>query len=232
MSARRAPGDPDDLMSVKDLAAKLTEEGDAVERSSLSRYITRHNLSHGKGPRGVTLCSYSRVRNHRRGNPDREEKGGAPIAGGSAPAAQADGAGTVDRSFDARQRERDANAALKELELARELGLVVERAEVEAGMAAVAGGFVRKSNDAARDAADKLAAELKIPTRDVPATRLAFKRLVTTMRELLAEEFRRLAGELGDGDAVEGSPARLDQLITYARELQAKPAGATEAAKA
>jgi pyruvate/2-oxoglutarate dehydrogenase complex dihydrolipoamide acyltransferase (E2) component len=232
-----AAGGPTDLMSISDLRDALAQAGDEVERSVLSRYVNKHALVRRREGRRA-LCSFEQVSAHRRRNYDREIMGGATspaqasVAEPETAAPAASPPAEIDASLDERRREKRAKAMMAELELARELGLVVERAEVEAGMAAAVGAWARFSAAAVNDAADTLVADLELPPTATPAVRLGMKRFVNTLRGRLAVEFRRIAGELGDGDAAEGADARLDDLIEHAKRLCLQDAKADAAESA
>lgn len=232
---------PDDLMTITALADALAQAGDKVDRSTLSRYVNNHGLVVKRQGRSA-LCSLDQVRRHRLKNYDRELMGGASLGrldpGAPAPSGEAGSApGSLTsetppaqtaaqvEDLDERRREKRAKAIMAELELSRSLGLVVERSEVEAGMAAAVGRFARAAGHSASDATDTFMAELDLPISARPAVKLFFRRFVRDLRESLAAEFRALATELSEGDAAKDADARFDQLSDLARELMPDPLG-------
>ena len=245
-----ASQNPTDLMSVSELARSLADKGDPVERSTLSRYVNNHGLVRQRRGRSA-LCSLSEVRAHRQQNGDRVAMGGAALVQ-SNPAVSASGVADASQSpglppspvasatpstpasppgelvepadLAARRRSREAKAMQDELDLARDLGLVVERAEVEAGVASAIGRFNRSILKDADDAADKTIAELQLPTGQAPALRLQFRRFANSMRAKLAEECTSMAGDIGrDAPCKTEAGERLVALIGYARELMPDP---------
>ncbi|WP_421792771.1 hypothetical protein [Hyphobacterium sp.] len=213
--AKRKSAQPADLVSLQVCADRLTKSGDEITRSGLSRYVADYpSLVKGKGARGAKLVNFEEVQQHRMANDDRAAKSGKEIQ--AKPDAAADAAGKIE-DLEGRRRERNAKAALAELELADKLGLVVERAEVEAGMAMIAGRTARQSEHEARDVAEQLAVDLKLTAADAAAVRVALKQFARRTREIQSEELKRFAGQLGDGEASEDAVARLERLIEIAR---------------
>ncbi len=155
-----------DAVSISSAADRLAALGDRVERTALSRYVKSHGLPTVKAGR-ETLVSFSALVNHRRTNEllgaaahnlPRMNASDEPVgpAAASVPAL----AVTASKS-DGQSRKWAADADLRELELARETGRLVERSVVE---------------NAAGDA--------------IAAMETAMLGTLNTTAEALAEEFR------------------------------------------
>ena len=69
--AETGAGDSARLVSISDAAKALTEAGDSVDRSALSRYCDAHDLKRGKRGRSV-MVDLEEVARHRRENYTRE----------------------------------------------------------------------------------------------------------------------------------------------------------------
>lgn len=169
-----------DAISISAATERLAALGDRVERTALSRYIKSHGIATVRVGR-ETLVSFPALVNHRRTN---ELLGAAShnlphMAAGEVPAVAATPAAMLaPTKSDGQSRKWAADADLRELELARETGRLVERAVVE---------------QAAGDA--------------IAAMETAMLGTLNTTAEALAEEFRvesrrvrqRLRGMVEDG---------------------------------
>lgn len=227
---------PTDLMSITQLAVALTEAGDAVERSTLSRYVNNHGLVHERRGKSA-YCSFAVVKRHRAGNFERELMGGAPVGqpDASSPSSAADVAATGDappasspnvvplEDVNSVRAKKSAQALQEQLKLAEQVGLVVERAEVEAGMAVAIGAFSRAVDRDVDDAADGILADLELPASVRPRLRLALKKFAHRARARLAEECSSLAVSLGQGPAQTDAAKRLSALIEHNRSLMPNP---------
>ncbi|MFY0638697.1 hypothetical protein [Maricaulis maris] len=223
------PAAIDDLMSISEIAKKLAEDNDPVERSTLSRYIKKHDLVHSRRGK-VALCSYGRVKAHRSGNPNQA------IMSGSAPApaaandqqpelpepaqdvAEAE-APAADRSkvesFEAHARIKQIKATREEADLLKELGRLVERAQVEGGLAAAAAEMKRYGKGAAKEHSDRLLTELHLPADKAPEMRRGMRRLLDDVFRRFASEMGRAATRIGDDEDAEATE-RLERIIAFA----------------
>lgn len=114
----------EEWISITDAARRLSAAGDVVDRSSLSRYISQHSDALVTRREGKSnLIEFTGLEAHRRENIrlKRVEPSSPVVAAPSA--AQANQNTAV-------LREKEATAALKELDLAQKLGLVTPVSEV------------------------------------------------------------------------------------------------------
>lgn len=246
MSTQAPVTAPDDLMSISDLAAALTKSGDEVERSTLSRYVAKHSLARAKQGRSV-LCSFAEVKAHRSQNYQRELMGGAVLgvptrapdetlpASGATAAARRPGQDVTPPATDAQpdafvpandphRREKLAKALAAEMDLQERVGLLVTRAEAEAGVAAAVSRWTRVSDRSAVDAAEKLMAELELPVRHGPIVKQAFRKYLNTCRAELSRQCREISAEIGEGGAVKSDARmRFDRLLAHAHALIPNP---------
>ncbi|EJW12620.1 hypothetical protein A33M_1903 [Rhodovulum sp. PH10] len=143
---------PDDLVSLTEAAARLAAIGDRVDRSTLSRYVSSHAAALGPVRRGrETLVSFDVLREHRAKN---------IRLGDAKPFAPA-------RSkSDSQARKVDAEARLRELELAREERHITSVAEVvdgaHAAVAAMRAAFDLAINDTAEQLGQRLGVEPRL----------------------------------------------------------------------
>lgn len=136
--------DGEEWISITEAAARLTAAGDAVDRSTLSRYVSQHGEALATRREGKSnLVEFGRLQAHRSENVRLRRGPQAPLSrqGGAAtlpaitggatrfPGSQADGAA----------RKINADAELRELDLAERRGELTPVAEVDkAGRDAVA----------------------------------------------------------------------------------------------
>lgn len=129
----------EDWLSITEAAARLTASGDRIERSALSRYLKQHAEALPKRPDGkANLVEFNALVAHRSENiriraMPAEVRPSASPRGASQPArfagSQSDGAA----------RKAQADAAIRELDLARRLAQTTIVAEVDkAGREAIA----------------------------------------------------------------------------------------------
>ncbi|MBI5260879.1 MAG: hypothetical protein HY852_03555 [Bradyrhizobium sp.] len=137
-----SPHDSTGLVSVTEAARRLTEAGDKVERSTLSRYVDRYAAALNPVKRGrETVLDFETLRKHRAENINLDAK---PLAGARS-------------KSDSQARKLDADARLRELDLAERESKLTLRDEVAEG-AAVAIAAMRAAMDAAvNDTAEQLA---------------------------------------------------------------------------
>lgn len=189
-------------VSVARCAVLLTEAGDKIDRSALSRYCDTHALKLGRQGKEVRV-DFEAVQAHRAANYTREVMSGAPIAAASVtPIPPAD----------------DPARELKRLQVRRELrdeaaseGQLTSVAEVDAG-AAEAIVEMRAAFAAERaNAAERLAAELGAPPEKVRLIRAHLKRYDRAGQERFAT---RIAKALIDGNETAGEA--LDRLTLLA----------------
>jgi len=132
-------GEAGDWISITDAAARLTEAGDFVERSTLSRYIKQHAEALPTRQDGKSnLVEFGALRQHRSENirlkpaPVRDSLPARPLAGKPAPrfaGSQSDGLA----------RKAQADAEMREMDLALRRGELTPTSEVDrAGRDAIA----------------------------------------------------------------------------------------------
>lgn len=112
------------LVSITEAATRLTEGGDRVDRSTLSRYVARYASALNPSKLGrETVVDFDKLRTHRSENIRLDSK---PLARTIAKA-------------DSQARKLDADAKMRELDLAEREGKITLRSEVaEAAREAVA----------------------------------------------------------------------------------------------
>jgi hypothetical protein len=216
-------------VSVTRCAALLTEAGDKIDRSALSRYCDTHGLKLPKVGKEV-LVDFEAVQAHRSANYTRQVMSGGvevPEATSPAPAAAAQVVPIPTAADPARE--------LKQLQLRREQreealaeGNLTTVAEVDAG-AAEAIVEMRAAFAAARATeAEKLAAELGVPPEKVRIIRAGLKRYDRVGQDRFAT---RIAKALAEGNEGAG-PAldRLNALAAHALRLRAVRQAETAAA--
>lgn len=216
-------------VSIADCAKMLTEAGDKIDRSALSRYCDTHGLKVGKEGRS-TLVDFEAVKAHRAGNYQREVMSGgqlplAPVAPVPAPTAQAVIASMPEH------RQLKAVALRQALrEEAEEEGRLTPTDQVDAG-AAEAIVEMRSAFAAVRaDFAERLAAELQLPPDKVRTLRAGLKRFERVGQERFA---RRIAQALRAGNETQGAAIdRLRALTWLANRLRGFTDRAREALSA
>ncbi|RVU13152.1 hypothetical protein [Methylobacterium oryzihabitans] len=138
-----------DLVSISELHRRLTADGVAINRSTLSRYITRYAdalnpVIHGRD----TLVSYAAVVRHRAENIN-------------LPAAAPTGRPSYEeprRNGAAKARKEEADAGLRELELAKARGQLTATTEVVEAAREAVSALTQAFDLALADTAERLAA--------------------------------------------------------------------------
>lgn len=197
----------DEWVSITEAADRLTAAGDAVERSTLSRYLAQHAEALEVRVEGKSkLVEFGALRQHRAENV-RLRQAPRPTtgpAGGQGPAGPRRFAGT---QSDGAARKVTAEAEMRELDLAERRGALTPTAEVDkAGRDAVAlmqSAFERAIDSEAATASVKYGLEERI-------WRIALKAFARRGLDVFNQEIR----------------ARLDQ----EERLALEPASAGEAA--
>jgi len=130
--------DGDEWISITDAAARLTAAGDSVDRSSLSRYISQHGEALATRREGkANLVEFGALAAHRAENV-RLRKPVATLVTGPATAPQKPARFAGSQS-DGAARKMQADAELREMDLAERRGELTIAAEVDkAGRDAVA----------------------------------------------------------------------------------------------
>lgn len=159
-----------DAISISAAAERLAALGDRVERTALSRYIKGHGIATVRVGR-ETLVSFPALVNHRRTN---ELLGAAShklphLAAGEMPAAvtAAPVTALVPTKSDGQSRKWAADADLRELELARETGRLVERAVVEQAAGDAIAAMETAMLGTLNTTAEALAEEFRVEARRV-----------------------------------------------------------------
>lgn len=175
--------DSTDLVSISELHRQLLERGESINRSTLSRYITRyadalHPVTQGRD----TLVSMAAYLRHRIENVNVPERRSTPEASASPKAKTA-----------AKGRREEAEAGLKEIELAKAQNLLTPTAEVAtAGREAIA-ALTAAFDLAVQDIADRIA-------RDTGAEARVIRPHLRKLSEIALAAFRRnLEDALGEG---------------------------------
>jgi hypothetical protein len=219
-------------VSVARAAELLTAAGDVIERSALSRYCDAHSLKLGKVGREV-IVDFEAVRDHRKNNYTRSVMSGealvaAPVAEAAPPtpptsAAQAEPPVKLDE-----HRQLKAVQLRRELrEEAAEEGKLTDVAEVDAGAAEAIVEMRAAFVEVRADFAERLAAELGLPSEKVRSLRAALKRYDRVGQERFATRVSKAlaAGNESTGEALD----RLMALAAYAVRLRAARADAAVA---
>lgn len=141
----------DDWKPISDVAAALTAIGDRVERSTLSRYISKWGIETRKKGRS-TLVQFTIVRDHRRENMRLDTNANvvseAVNHSGNNPRSSVELTGAQRKSLASAQRE--------EMALARDMGTLIPAAEIEQAMrdafAMLRAGFEKSIETTAADA--------------------------------------------------------------------------------
>jgi hypothetical protein len=200
--------DAQDLVNISDAAERLAALGDKVERSTLSRYVANHAAALAPVRRGrETLVDFARLREHRGQNIRLLE---VPVV---TPAART--------KSDSQARKVDAEARLRELELARETDKVLLADEVTDGahgaVAAMRAAFDLAINDTAELIGQRLAVEPRL-------VRPYLRQLAIKAQTAFAEAMdgmapRGIAGTSGLPDI--GAPAELSANLPKVDHLAA-----------
>lgn len=227
---------PDELVSISRCAELLTEAGDAIERSALSRYCKQHGL---KGPkRGRTVyVNYEAVRRHRAENYTREVMSGQAIAGSVAPAPATaapaaptltviDGRGAEDdpaggqavASLDPARRLKEAQARKAERELEELEGKLVRIDEVDAGLADAISVFRSTSSANLKNAVDKIIADLELDSSLKRPLRVHVRRYVRDSEAAFAGAMAKITAEAREQESA--ARRRLTILAAHAARLR------------
>lgn len=200
-------------VSVARCAALLSEAGDKIDRSALSRYCDTHALKLGKVGKEV-IVDFEAVQAHRAANYTREVmSGGVTIQAPQSPAAAPPSA-TVTQIPAA----DDPSRELKRIQVRREMrdeaqaeGALTTVAEVDAGVAEAI-VEMRSAFAAARASeAERLAAELGVPPEKVRVLRAGLKRYDRIGQDRFATRIARTLAMTN-----EGAGEALDRLVALA----------------
>ncbi|ATC34155.1 hypothetical protein CA606_18470 [Caulobacter vibrioides] len=213
-------------------AELLTAAGDVIERSALSRYCDAHSLKLGKVGREV-MVDFEAVRDHRKNNYTRSVMSGEALH--SVPATEA-APPTPNPTSAARDEpvKLDEHRQLKAVQLRRELreeaaeeGKLTDVAEVDAGAAEAIVEMRAAFVEVRADFAERLAAELGLPSEKVRTLRAALKRYDRVGQDRFAT---RIGKALAAGN--ESTGEALDRLMTLAAHAVRLRAGKANAAVA
>lgn len=179
------------LVSVTEAARRLSELGDKIDRSTLSRYVARYAAALNPSKDGrETVVNFETLRGHRVQNIRLDAK---PLAG------------TRARS-DSQARKLDADARIRELDLAeRECKITLRDEVAEAARVAVAA--MRAAFDAAvNDTAEQLAHHLAGEPRLI---RPALRSMAAKGFEAFADAMSVYADSTGQHEQAEASATAL-----------------------
>lgn len=139
-----------DLVSISELHRKLTADGVAINRSSLSRYITRYAEDLNPVVQGRdTLVSYAAVVRHRAENTNLDS---------ALPARRSSYEGPR-RTGAAKARREEADASLREIALAKARGELTPTAEVVEAAREAVSAMTQAFDLALADTAERISAE-------------------------------------------------------------------------
>lgn len=129
----------EEWLSITDAAKRLTDAGDVVDRSTLSRYLRQHAEALPTRREGKSnLVEFGTLQRHRGENIRLVQARRVEAAPDLATAMPADPGRGQPTQISAAVRDREAQAALRELDLARELKQITPVREVaDAGQAAI-----------------------------------------------------------------------------------------------
>jgi hypothetical protein len=177
-----------ELVSLTEAAARLATMGDKVDRSTLSRYVANYADALNPTRRGrETVVDFARLREHRGQNVRLDAKPFVPARSRS----------------DSQARKVDAEAQLRELEVARELAKVTPVGEVAEGahtaIAAMRAAFDLAINDTAELIGQRLAVEPRL-------VRPHLRHLAAKALAAFAEDMEALVGGVAAASPTEVSP--------------------------
>jgi hypothetical protein len=162
-----------DLISISAAAERLAALGDRIDRTALSRYVKGHGIETVRSGR-ETLVSFADVVNHRRTN---DLLGPASHALPALSALQVlasnrdesamSGARSAPTSRTGKSRKDDADADLRELELARRTGLLLVKRDVEDAAGDAIGAFEAAMFATLNKTAEAMAEEYRVESRRV-----------------------------------------------------------------
>ncbi len=218
---------PSDYVSVAECARRLVAAGDPIDRSALSRYCDEHGLKTG-GTKNRPLVSVSAVKAHRESNGMRTIMRGEGLLAGSAPddedapvppSAAGKLVDLAAKRNDPVYREREAKAAMAELELEHRRGSVVLIDEVTAGIGDAWSALRSAETAELGVAVDALAAELKVNDDAKRLIRQAFKQYSRRVQSRFHDESARVARDLGTG-TLSRSRALLERLAAISHRVR------------
>lgn len=207
------------VVSIAECAKLLTEAGDKIDRSALSRYCDTHGLKLEKVGKAQPV-DFEAVKAHRAGNYQREVMSGQqlPLAPAPAPVAPAPSVNAIVASMEEHRGLKAVKLRRELREEAEEEGRLTPTDQVDAG-AAEAIVEMRAAFAAVRaDHAERLAAELQLPPEKVRILRAGLKRYERIGQERFV---KRIAKALRSGNESEGEAlARLMNLTWVANRLR------------
>lgn len=119
----------EEWISITEAAARLTVRGDAVDRSTLSRYLKQHSEALALRPSGKSnLVEFGALQEHRQANIRLRPGATAPVAAGRASVPVQRFAGS---QSDGAARKAQADAELREMDLAERRKSLTPVAEVD-----------------------------------------------------------------------------------------------------
>ena len=216
---------PVGLVSVARCAKLLTEAGDPIERSALSRYCDKHGLKQGRAK--GTRVDFETVQAHRAANYTREVMSGRPVAAAPPPPSPQMAGPAVAQVVKIPDRD-DPARGLKEIQLraaqreeAEAEGRLTHVAEVDAGAAEAIVEMRAAFAESRGPSAEHLAAELGLPPEKVRTLRAALRRYDRVGQERFAA---RIAKALQDvnRESPDEAQARLNTLAAMAIRMRGR----------
>lgn len=227
-----------DYVSISDCAKRLTDLGDVIDRSGLSRYCADHGLKLGKmtGILGVAV-DFDAVRHHRAENYRREiMTGGTAVPPADAkpapkpakpatPRPPAPSASADVLEMDPKRRETAAKAEKAELELAKAKGELAEIIDIDAGLADALASLRQSAQTSAKQAASDAAADLGVPPDQIRGLTVRFKSFYRDLEAQFIADMAALTAEAREPRS--RACARLDELAVMALKLRRVAPGAS-----
>ena len=226
-----------DLISIRECAQRLTDAQDPIKNPALGRYIKKHNLKRGTGPRRAVLVNFDEVKKHREENFTREWMSGskkktsaakikpkkATNKKSSTPDKPDDNVVKIDRAREAKTMREEALAKQELLNLEERLGNVIYLDQTEAGLAlAVDAVRDRTQGAGASDFADLLISKFKLPSAVKREILAEIKIYGTDLQTSLSDSFAALISNLTSDD-MNDVRNRHDALTDLAFTLRSKP---------
>lgn len=237
------------LISLRKCATRLTESGDPIKNPALGRYVKKHGLSRGTGPRRAVLVDFAEVSQHRKDNFTREwaaqgnkKSNPAPnpavkpklkevkLDKTSAQSAPAKEPIKIDRVREAKAMREESLAYQEKLNLEQRLGNIIYLDQAESGLV-MAVDVVRDKTQGpgASDFADFLISEFKLPSALKREILRAVKNYGTELQTAFSESCASLISSLTNDD-LNDVIERHEAMANLAFTMRAKTNTAAESA--
>ena len=224
------------LISIRECAQRLTKAKDAIKNPALGRYVKKHNLKRGTGPRRAILVDFDEVKKHREENFTREWMSGSkkktktaaskksqkPKLSAVPDQPESAKVEKIDRARAAKTMREEALAQQELLNLEERLGNVIYLDQTEAGLA-LAVDSVRDCTQGAgaSDFADLLISKFKLPSAVKREILAEIKLYGTELQTSLSDSFAAMISNLTSDD-LNDVRKRHDALTDLAFTLRAQ----------